>query len=95
MAALRRVAAGAFSSVRICRKVLIARSVEVEFVEEAVGPLLAEVEEGAGEVREGAGPEVDGGPVDAGLFGGGGDGSARDKAFEDSHLSRRQGVELC
>ncbi len=45
-----------------------------ELVEEAVGFLLAGVEEGAGEVRVLTGPEVDGGPVDAGFLGGGGDG---------------------
>ena len=75
---------------------LIVRSAKVaEVVDEAVGAVLAEGEEGAGEVGEGAGPEVDGGAVNAGFFGGGGDGVTCDEALEDSHLNRRQSVELC
>ena len=66
-----------------------------EFVDEAVGALLAQCEEGAGEVGQGAGPEVDGGAVDAGFVGGGGDGVACDEAFEDLQLNRRQSVEMC
>ena len=66
-----------------------------EFVHNAVGALLAEGEEGTGEVREGAGPEMHGGAVDPGFPGSRGDGEARDEAFEHLDLNRRQGVELC
>ena len=66
-----------------------------EFVDYLVGALLAEGEEGAGEVREGAGPEVDGGAVDPGFAGSGGDGEARDEALQHLDLNRCQGVELC
>ena len=66
-----------------------------EFVHNPVGALLAEGEEGAGEVREGAGPEVDRGAVDPGFAGRGGDGEARDEALQHLDLNRRQGVELC
>ena len=65
-----------------------------EFVHNAVGALLAEGEAGAGEVGEGPSPEVDGGAVNAGFFGGGGDREARDEALEHLDLNRRQGVEL-
>ena len=66
-----------------------------EFVGEAVGALLTEGEEGAGEVGERSRPEVDGSAVEARLFGGGGDGLACDEALEDTDLNRRQGVEWC
>ena len=87
-----------------CRGLLVAQNVSksveckvgesAEFVDYLVGALLAEGEEGAGEVREGAGPEVDGGAVDPGFAGRGGDGEARDKALQHLDLNRRQGVEL-
>ena len=66
-----------------------------EFVEHLVGALLAEGEEGAGEVREGAGPEMDGGAVDTGFPGSSGNGEACDEALQHLNLNRRQGVELC
>ena len=52
-----------------------------EFIHHSVGALLTEGEEGAGEVREGAGPEVDGRPMEPGFPRSGGDGEARDEAL--------------
>ena len=71
-----------------------------EFVEHLVGALLSEGEEGAGEVRESAGPEVawlefEGGAVDTGFPGSSGNGEACDEALQHLNLNRRQGVELC
>ena len=43
------------------------------FVQQQVGPMVAGGEQGAGEGGVFLGPEMDGGAVDAGLFGGGGE----------------------
>ena len=79
----------------------MSKSVDCEFgqipeiVKEAIGLILPGGEEGLGEGGVLAGPEMDGGPVDAGVLGGGGDGLACDEGLEHLLLNGRKTVEKC
>ncbi len=64
-----------------------------EFVEKALGPGVPGFEEHGSESGVVAGPIVYGGPVDAGAFGGSGDGLPGDEGLEDVLLYGVEGVE--
>ena len=66
-----------------------------ELVQETVGSVVAGGEEGTGEAGVFLGPEVDGGAVNADLFGGGGDGLACNESLQYLLLNGSESVEKC
>ena len=86
-----------------CRGLLVAQNVSksvecevgetAELVQEEFGSVVAGSEQGAGDGGVFLGPEVDGGPVNAADFGGGGDGLAYDESLKDILLNGRERVE--
>ncbi len=85
---------GRFVTQNVSKSVECEVSEAAEFVQQTIGTLLAGGEQGAGEVRVFLGPEMDGRPVDAGLFGGGGDGLACDESLKHALLNGSERVEV-